>query len=446
MWWSAFCNCSSGRCRSWKVLFFFNYVDRAFCGEYACRSDSCSRYCGLHPNGQRLPPRNCNTADVGRRKVGRTIGHSFVHPRGDAHEQYGRNGAHFQVRLRAGGGTCEGGLYYVNILASVIFSGMSGSNTADVAGLGRVEIRAMIDAGYDRAYSAAITAASSIIGPIIPPSIILVVYAQIANVSTGKLFLAGVLPGCLMAFCLSLIVFSAVRAKPALAGTPVPRASFKEFLISARDGFFALVSPAIIVGGMTLGIVTPSEAGVLAVFYSMLLGFIYKTLTLKVLFQSAREAAFFSGAILFVIAASGPFGWAINIMEVPETIGSAIQGVTQSTWVALIFINVGLLLLGALEAGSAALIIVAPVLIHLGRLYGIDPVQLGIIAAVNLTMGSLTPPVALSLFISAQIAEVPMKRAIVASIPFFLALITSLLLITYLPAFSLMLPNFLMGE
>ncbi len=343
-------------------------------------------------------------------------------------------------------GHLRGGLYYVNILASVIFSGMSGSNTADVAGLGRVEIRAMIDAGYDRAYSAAITAASSIIGPIIPPSIILVVYAQIANVSTGKLFLAGVLPGCLMAFCLSLIVFSAVRAKPALAGTPVPRASFKEFLISARDGFFALVSPAIIVGGMTLGIVTPSEAGVLAVFYSMLLGFIYKTLTLKVLFQSAREAAFFSGAILFVIAASGPFGWAINIMEVPETIGSAIQGVTQSTWVALIFINVGLLLLGALEAGSAALIIVAPVLIHLGRLYGIDPVQLGIIAAVNLTMGSLTPPVALSLFISAQIAEVPMKRAIVASIPFFLALITSLLLITYLPAFSLILPNFLMGE
>ncbi|EKF44539.1 TRAP transporter large permease [Nitratireductor indicus] len=342
-------------------------------------------------------------------------------------------------------GHLRGGLYYVNILASVIFSGMSGSNTADVAGLGRIEIRAMIDAGYDRAYSAAITAASSIIGPIIPPSIILVVYAQLANVSTGKLFLAGVLPGCLMAFCLSLIVFTAVRAKPVLAGNPLPRASLREFLMSARDGFFALLSPAIIVGGMTLGIVTPSEAGVLAVLYSMLLGLIYGSLSLEVVIRSLREAAFFTGAIMFVIAASGAFGWAVNIMEVPETIGTAIQAVTASKWIALILINIGLLMLGALEAGSAALIIVAPVLIYLGRLYGIDPVQLGIIAAVNLTMGSMTPPVALSLFISAQIAEVPMKRAVLAAIPFFLALIASLLIITYVPEFSLLLPNLLMG-
>ncbi|WP_048649458.1 TRAP transporter large permease [Nitratireductor soli] len=342
-------------------------------------------------------------------------------------------------------GHLRGGLYYVNILASVIFSGMSGSNTADVAGLGRIEIRAMIDAGYDRAYSAAITAASSIIGPIIPPSIILVVYAQLANVSTGKLFLAGVLPGCLMAFCLSLIVFTAVRAKPVLAGDPLPRATLKEFLTSARDGFFALLSPAIIVGGMTLGIVTPSEAGVLAVFYSMLLGLIYGSLSVEVIIRSLREAAFFTGAIMFIIAASGAFGWAVNIMEVPETIGTAIQAVTASKWIALILINIGLLLLGALEAGSAALIIVAPVLIYLGRLYGIDPVQLGIIAAVNLTMGSMTPPVALSLFISAQIAEVPMKRAVLAAIPFFLALIASLLIITYVPEFSLLLPNLLMG-
>ncbi|WP_295812198.1 TRAP transporter large permease [uncultured Nitratireductor sp.] len=342
-------------------------------------------------------------------------------------------------------GHLRGGLYYVNILASVIFSGMSGSNTADVAGLGRIEIRAMIDAGYDRAYSAAVTAASSIIGPIIPPSIILVVYAQLANVSTGKLFLAGVLPGCLMAFCLSLIVFTAVRAKPVLAGDPLPRASLREFLMSARDGFFALLSPAIIVGGMTLGIVTPSEAGVLAVLYSMLLGLIYGSLSMEVVIRSLREAAFFTGAIMFVIAASGAFGWAVNIMEVPETIGTAIQAVTASKWGALILINIGLLMLGALEAGSAALIIVAPVLLYLGRLYGIDPVQLGIIAAVNLTMGSMTPPVALSLFISAQIAEVPMKRAVLAAIPFFLALIASLLIITYVPEFSLLLPNLLMG-
>ncbi|MET4808156.1 TRAP transporter large permease [Limibacillus sp. MBR-115] len=342
-------------------------------------------------------------------------------------------------------GHLRGGLYYVNVLASVIFSGMSGSNTADVAGLGRIEIRAMIDAGYDRAYSAAVTAASSIIGPIIPPSIILVVYAQLANVSTGKLFLAGILPGCLMALCLSIIVFAAVRAKPELAGRPLRRATLRELMISARDGLFALLSPAIIVGGMTLGIVTPSEAGVMAVFYSMLLGLIYGSLSLEVVVRSLREAAFFTGAIMFVIAASGAFGWAVNIMEVPESVGTAIQSVTESKWVALILINLGLLMLGALEAGSAALIIVAPVLIYLGNLYGIDPVQLGIIAAVNLTMGSMTPPVALSLFISAQIAEVPMKRAVIAAIPFFLALIVSLLLTTLIPEFSLLLPNLLMG-
>ncbi|KZD08544.1 TRAP transporter large permease [Oceanibaculum pacificum] len=341
-------------------------------------------------------------------------------------------------------GHLRGGLYYVNVLGSVIFAGMSGSNTADVAGLGRIEIRAMIDAGYNRAYSAAITAASSIIGPIIPPSIILVVYAQLANVSTGQLFLAGILPGFVMALCLAAIIFVIVRTRD-IAGVPLQRATLRELLVSARDGFFALMAPAIIVGGMTLGIVTPSEAGVLAVFYSLLLGLIYRSLSVEVVVRSLREAAFFTGAIMLVIAASGAFGWAVNIMEVPETIGTAIQAITTNKWAALALINIGLLLLGALEAGSAALIIVAPVLIYLGDLYGIDPVHLGIITAINLTLGSMTPPVALSLFISAQIAEVPMRRAVYAAIPFFLALVSSLMIVTYVPDFSLALPHWLMG-
>lgn len=341
-------------------------------------------------------------------------------------------------------GHLRGGLYYVNILASVIFSGMSGSNTADVAGLGKIEIKAMMDARYNHAYSAAVTAASSIIGPIIPPSIILVVYAQLANVSTGRLFLAGILPGIVMAGFLSLIVFILIRTRN-IDGVIQPKPSIREFAARAKDGFFALLSPAIIVGGMTLGIVTPSEAGVLAVFYSLFLGLIYRSLSLKVILDSLQEAAFFSGAILLIIAASGAFGWAVNIMEVPKAIANAIQAITTQQWAALIFINIGLLLLGCLEAGSAALIVVAPVLIYLGDLYGIDPVHLGIIAAVNLTLGSMTPPVALSLFISAQIAGVPMRAAIAAGIPFFIALVLSLLALTYVPAFSLSLPNWLMG-
>jgi tripartite ATP-independent transporter DctM subunit len=302
----------------------------------------------------------------------------------------------------------------------------------------------MVDANYDRAYSAAVTAASSIIGPIIPPSIILVVYAQLASVSTGRLFLAGILPGLVMAACLSLIVFVLVR-KRAAAGDPLPRASAGEILRRARDGLFALIAPAIIVGGMTLGIVTPSEAGVLAVCYSLLLGVVYRSLSFRLLVRSLHEAALFSGAILLIIAASGAFGWAVNIMQVPEAVGDAIQAVTDRPWLALLMINVGLLLLGCLEAGSAALVVVAPVLIYLGGLYGIDPVHLGIIAAINLTLGSMTPPVALSLFISARIAEVPMRRAVVASLPFFLALLMSLLIVTFVPAFSLALPNWLMG-
>lgn len=342
-------------------------------------------------------------------------------------------------------GHFRGGLYYVNVLGSVIFSGMSGSNTADVAGLGKIEIKAMVDANYDRAYSAAITAASSIIGPIIPPSIILVVYAQLANVSTGRLFLAGILPGLVMAAFLAIITYAMVHTNRIAVGLRRERASLRELLISVRDGFFALIAPAIIVGGMTLGIVTPSEAGVLAVAYSLLLGVLYRSISFKIIIASLREAALFSGAILLVIAASGAFGWAVNIMEVPETIGAAIQAVTTSKWIALIFITLGLLLLGCLEAGSAALIIVAPVLIHLGDLYGIDPVHLGIIAAINLTLGSMTPPVALSLFIASQIAEVPMRKSIVASIPFFLALLFSLVVVMYVPEFSLALPNWLMG-
>lgn len=341
-------------------------------------------------------------------------------------------------------GHLRGGLYYVNILASVIFSGMSGSNTADVAGLGKIEIKAMVDANYDRAYSAAVTAASSIIGPIIPPSIILVVYAQLASVSTGRLFLAGILPGLVMAGCLSLIVFVLVRRRAA-AGDPLPRASVGEILRRARDGVFALFAPAIIVGGMTLGIVTPSESGVLAVCYSLLLGVVYGSLSFRLLVRSLHEAALFSGAILLIIAASGAFGWAVNIMQVPEAVGDAIQAITDRPWLALLMINVGLLMLGCLEAGSAALVVVAPVLIYLGGLYGIDPVHLGIVAAINLTLGSMTPPVALSLFISARIAGVPMRAAVAASLPFFLALLASLLIVTFVPAFSLALPNWLMG-
>ncbi|GGE29149.1 ABC transporter permease [Agaricicola taiwanensis] len=341
-------------------------------------------------------------------------------------------------------GHLRGGLYYVNILGSVIFAGMSGSNTADVAGLGKIEITAMKAAKYNPAYAAAITAASSIIGPIIPPSIILVVYAQLANVSTGRLFLAGILPGLVMALMLSLIVLVLVRVK-GIAGETQPLPSLREFLTRLRDGFFALLSPAIIVGGMTLGIVTPSEAGVLAVAYSMLLGIVYRSFSLRILIVSIQEAALFSGAILLVIAASGPFGWAVNIMEVPETIATAIQAITTEQWVALLLINIGLLLLGCLEAGSAALIVVAPVLIYLGKIYGIDPVHLGIIAAINLTLGSMTPPVALSLFIAAQIAGVPMRSALAASAPFFIALVIALLLVTYVPLFSLALPTWLMG-
>ncbi|MEX0759162.1 MAG: TRAP transporter large permease [Tistlia sp.] len=342
-------------------------------------------------------------------------------------------------------GHLRGGLYYVNILASVIFSGMSGSNTADVAGLGKIEIKAMVDANYDRAYSAAVTAASSIIGPIIPPSIILVVYAQLASVSTGRLFLAGILPGLVMAACLSLIVFVLVRHRAA-AGDPLPRATAGEVMRRARDGLFALIAPAIIVGGMTLGIVTPSEAGVLAVCYSLLLGVVYRSLSFRLLVKSLHEAALFSGAILLIIAASGAFGWAVNIMQVPEAVGDTIQAITDRPWLALLMINLGLLMLGCLEAGSAALVVVAPVLIYLGGLYGIDPVHLGIIAAINLTLGSMTPPVALSLFISARIAGVPMRAAVIASLPFFLALLASLLIVTFVPAFSLALPNWLMGS
>lgn len=341
-------------------------------------------------------------------------------------------------------GHLRGGLYYVNVLASVIFAGMSGSNTADVAGLGKIEIKAMIDAGYNRATSAAVTAASSIIGPIFPPSIILVVYGQLAGVSTGRLFLGGIIPGLLMATCLIVIIFVLVSFY-GVAGPAQARATAREFFSSLVDGILALISPAIIVGGMVLGIVTPSEAGVIAVAYSILLGLVYRTLTVASVVAALRETALFSGAILIVIAASGAFGWAVNIMRIPEAIGMAIMDISPSTWVALLLINISLLMLGCLEAGSAALIVAAPVLIYLGRLYGIDPLHLGIIASINLTLGSMTPPVALSLFISANIANVPARAAILASLPFFFALVASLLIVTFVPALSLFLPELLMG-
>lgn len=240
-------------------------------------------------------------------------------------------------------GHIKGGLAHVNILASVIFAGMSGTANADVAGLGTIEIKAMVERGYDPAFSAAVTAASSVIGPIIPPSVMLVIYAVITEVSVGRLFLGGILPGLIIAAALMLMVyfFQSDHDVPTQ-----PRASLGEVGKSLKEAALPLLAPVIILGGIFAGVVTPTEAGVVAIVYAIVLGFIYKEMNLNVLWDVFVESVKSTAVVMFIIFSASIFGWLVVRENIPQLVSSIILSFTTNPAVVLLLINVFLLILG----------------------------------------------------------------------------------------------------
>lgn len=338
-------------------------------------------------------------------------------------------------------GHWRGGLGQVNVAASVIFSGMSGSAVADAVGIGQVEIRAMRQGGYPDDFSVAVTAASATIGPIIPPSIPLIVYAVIANVSATSLLIAGLVPGLLMAAMLMVMV--AIRARK--LGMPTePWQGFRALIASYFGALPAIVTPAIIIGGMWSGVFTPTEAAAVAAVYALVIALLwYRELTLAGLWQVLRETMRETAIILIIIAAAALYAWLLVFSQIPQELVSIVEGLELNLYVLLLMINVFLLIIGLFMETNAAITIFTPMLLPLAVAVGIDPVHFGVIMVLNLMIGLLTPPVGMVLFAVAKVGDVSINRAVVALGPFYVPLLMSLALVTLIPEISLFLPGLL---
>jgi len=336
-------------------------------------------------------------------------------------------------------GHIRGGLAQVNIAASLIFAGMSGVAQADAAGLGTVEIRAMRREGFDPAFAAAVSAASAVVGPIIPPSVIMVVYGVLAQVSIGDLFVAGLIPGFVIGALLMLTVYvlvalDLVRAPPA---TPI---SYPRLWTTFRRAFFALLAPVLLTAGLLAGVATPTELGALTVIYATLLGLAQGDLNIAKLRRCLSDTLVTSGVLVFIMAAAVPFGWIISVNNVPANLAAWILSVTTNPLLVLLMINGFLLVVGCFMETTAILLIAVPTFLPLVNQLGIDPVQFGLIMILNLLIGATTPPFGVLLFIVQDIARVSFGAVVRAFLPFYVPLILALLLVTYVPSLSLWLP------
>jgi len=340
-------------------------------------------------------------------------------------------------------GHLKAGLAQVNVLSSMIFAGISGAAVADCAGLGAIEIKAMREAGYKPAFAAAITVASAVIGPLIPPSIGLVIYAFLAQQSIERMFLAGLVPGLLVGAALMIYV----RIIAGFRDFPTqPRATVKEVAQTARHGFAALMAPAIILGSIMFGFVTATEAGVLACLYCIILGLWYRELTWKGFFNALSDTAMVTSVIMIIIAFSIAMGWLLAIDQTPQKLAEWTFAMTENRHVFLGLLLVFIILVGCVVEGVPAKLILVPTLLPLIDAYGIDRVHFGIIIQLGLLIGIATPPMGIGLYIVAEVGRVPFEKVTMAVLPMLVPLIAVLILLTYVPAVSTFLPDLILGK
>ncbi len=337
-------------------------------------------------------------------------------------------------------GWLKGGLGHVNVVGSVIFAGMSGTAVADAGGLGNIEIKAMRDHGYDVDFAVGITGASSTVGPIIPPSLPLVIYGVMANVSIGQLFAAGLLPGLFMAGTMMAMVawYAHVRGfhRDAVFSWIVLGHTFKR-------AFLPLMTPVLLIGGMTSGVFTPTEAAIAATAYALVLGlFVYRTLTWRGLVRVSMETVETTAIVLLIVAGASIFGYVITTTKVTDQIADLVLSITSEPWAVLLMINVFLLVIGCFMETIAAITILVPVLLPLVVKIGVDPVHFGLIMVLNLMIGLLTPPVGMVLYILARVANISFERTTKACAPFLVPLLISLGAVTYWPEMVMLLPNY----
>ena len=340
-------------------------------------------------------------------------------------------------------GSLRGGLCHVIIVAEIILSGISGSATADAAGLSTVSIGTMVQKGYPRGFSAGVVASSAVLGPIIPPSILMVIYAVIAECSVGKLFLGGFLPGFVIAFFLmALVYYTAVKYDFPREEPTNARRIWQSF----KAGWLALFAPVVILGGIVIGVCTPTEAGAIAVAYSILLGFLYREFNIRSLPKVLLESVETTALLMFVIATASVFGWIVVNEKVSDLMVDLLFSISQNPWVIMILINLMLLFMGAFMETASVMIITIPIFVPIITRLGFDPIYFGVVMTLNVMIGTLTPPVGMVLYITAHIAELPLAQAVREILPFYVPLVLSLIVIIFFPSITMILPDLLMGK
>ena len=378
-------------------------------------------------------------------------------------------------------GWMKGGLGHVNIIGSVIFSGMSGTAIADAAGLGTIEIKAMKDHGYTTEFAVGVTAASATLGPIIPPSLPFVIYGMMANVSIGALFLGGIIPGIFMTLLMMATVAYFAHKNGWGSDTPFVWKELGEAIIEilvvlafpmavwlmvnagmslnmavgiglavllACDWYFdfsavmALMAPVILIGGMTMGWFTPTEAAVAAVIWSLFLGLVrYRSMTLRLVAKATFDTIETTGSVLFIVTAASIFAWLLTVSQAAQILSDAILGFTQNKWVFLLLANLLILFVGCFIDTIAAITILVPILLPIVLKLGIDPVHFGLIMVLNLMIGLLHPPLGMVLFVLARVAKLSVERTTMAILPWLIPLMLALIAITYIPEITLWLPR-----
>jgi TRAP-type C4-dicarboxylate transport system permease large subunit len=378
-------------------------------------------------------------------------------------------------------GWLKGGLGHVNVVGSVIFAGMSGTAIADAAGLGTIEIKAMKDHGYETEFAVGVTAASATLGPIIPPSLPFVIYAMMANVSVGALFMSGILPGMLMALLMMLTVayfahkngwggdikFSGSRFGKALVEMAVvaawPLAVYYLVQVGAQPqvtvavalvllfwadrhfGFQAvlpIMTPVLLIGGMTTGLFTPTEGAIAASVWAMALGlFWYRTMSWRMFVKVCLDTVETTATVMFIVAAASIFGWMLTATGVTAAIAEWVLAFTKEPWLFLLLANLLMLFVGCFLEPVAAITILVPILLPIARQLGVDPVHFGLVMVLNLMIGLLHPPMGMVLFVLARVAKLSVERTTMAILPWLVPLLLSLVILTYVPAIGLWLPR-----
>jgi len=336
-------------------------------------------------------------------------------------------------------GWMKGGLGHVNVIGSMIFAGMSGTAIADAAGLGTIEIKAMKDHGYPTEFAVGVTAASATVGPIIPPSLPFVIYGMMAGVSIGQLFLAGVIPGFIMGATMMLTVAYYAHTRKYQADAMF---SWRKLGKTFVEAFLAMMTPVLLVGGMTLGVFTPTEGAIAASAWALLLGLAwYRTLSWRMLVKISMDTIETTAMVLFIVAAASIFGWLLTVTRVTEDIAVWVLAFTQNPAMFLLLANLLLLFVGCFLEPVAAITLLVPILIPICQKLGIDLVHFGLVMVLNLMIGLLHPPMGTVLFVLSRVARLSVERTTVAILPWLVPLLATLLLCTYVPQVVLWLPR-----